>query len=66
MHRNVARSAELSLQTLGAGIGYIDLLLLHCELSLLKVANAPGPFAWKALDDGITVATFSNGKVYAI
>jgi len=30
MHRNVGRSAQLSLENFGEGIEYIDLLLLHC------------------------------------
>jgi aryl-alcohol dehydrogenase-like predicted oxidoreductase len=30
MHANVEKSADLSLRNLGEGIGYIDLLLLHC------------------------------------
>lgn len=32
MHGNVEKSADLSLESLGEGIEYIDLLLLHCTL----------------------------------
>lgn len=32
MHRNVEKSADLSLESLGEGIDYIDLLLIHCTL----------------------------------
>jgi diketogulonate reductase-like aldo/keto reductase len=63
MHRNVAKSVELSLKNLGDGINYIDLLLLHCN-SISKVADVAGPIAWKAEDDRITVAMSSNGKVH--
>ena len=30
MHANVEKSCDLSLENLGEGIEYIDLLLLHC------------------------------------
>lgn len=30
MHTDVAKSASMSLENLGEGIEYIDLLLLHC------------------------------------
>jgi aryl-alcohol dehydrogenase-like predicted oxidoreductase len=30
MHRAVEKSADLSLESLGKGIDYIDLLLVHC------------------------------------
>jgi aryl-alcohol dehydrogenase-like predicted oxidoreductase len=30
MHANVMKSAVMSLENLGEGIDYIDLLLLHC------------------------------------
>ena len=30
MHANVVKSADMSLENLGEGIEYIDLLLLHC------------------------------------
>lgn len=63
MHRNVRRSVELSLKNLGDVIGYIDLLLLHCN-SISKVADIPGPIAWKAEDDRITVAMSLNGKAH--
>ena len=56
MHRDVAKSVE------GHGIEYIDLLLLHCS-SMLVLADASGPIAFRAEDDGITVANYPNGKV---
>ena len=38
MHRNVEKNVEMSLNNLGEGIEYIDLLLLHCtQLMLEKV-----------------------------
>jgi len=33
MHGNVKKSCEMSLESLGEGIGYIDLMLLHCTMS---------------------------------
>jgi len=32
MHGNVEKSCEMSLKSLGEGIGYIDLMLLHCMI----------------------------------
>jgi aryl-alcohol dehydrogenase-like predicted oxidoreductase len=32
MHANVEKSVDMSLENLGDGIDYIDLLLLHCIL----------------------------------
>jgi len=31
MHGNVEKSCEMSLASLGEGIEYIDLMLLHCN-----------------------------------
>ena len=36
MHGNVGKAVELSLQNFGAGISYIDLLLLHCTEPLQR------------------------------
>ena len=35
MHTNVEKSVDMSLQNLGQGIGYIDLLLIHCAISIM-------------------------------
>jgi len=61
MHGNVEKSCDLSLESLG--LEYIDLLLLHCTISRKKWRLIIGPIAFKAKEDGVTVATHSDGKV---
>jgi hypothetical protein len=36
MHGNVAKSCDMSLASLGEGIEYIDLMLLHCTILLFS------------------------------
>ena len=55
MHRNVEKSVEMSLNNLGEGIEYIDLLLLHCTqlmLEKVKVSRADCLQNWRRWNYG--------------
>jgi hypothetical protein len=50
------------LKALGEGIDYVDLLLIHCILKIERLIV--GPIAFKAAEDGVSVANGSDDKVH--
>jgi len=62
MHGNVEKSCDMSLENLGDGIGYIDLLLIHCNCDTFNLLIS-GPIAFKAKEDGVSIASHPDGMV---